>query len=341
VNKKTMTRGALVGAVAIALIATTAGIASAAPQANGSEGPVGLFNPSDETYYPAGKTFLFNEETVGGQSTTDARATFECPADTTTVQTFVTAVGTERTRSAWSAWADAGLMKSNLEPTLQLNSMILGSIGQVRTNGGTYSLGLACLKDNNVNLASSGIWYTTIQVTAGTGSYTVTQPDTEAAPPVGSGSIDLEATTIAAVDGALSLVVPANSTAVIGNPTLVNKLSTSTGKLGTFSVSDERVLSHAGWTLTSTVTDFVNGDVTIDKKQLGIAPQIVSTTAAGVTKGAAQVAGSGVYPSDFATASNAAAVGTTVFDADLTFVAPADKAAGVYKSKLTLTLVSK
>jgi hypothetical protein len=107
-------------------------------------------------------------------------------------------------------------------------------------------------------------------------------------------------------------------------------------------VTDGRVQSKAGWTLTATVADFVGAGEgnTISAAQLGVAPKVVSTTATGVAAAAAQIAGSAKYPSTFASATKDTAVGTTILDADLKFVAPADKLAGVYTSKLTLTLAS-
>lgn len=340
---KNITRLAAIGVAAVAIIGASAGMAMAATQSNGSEGPVYVYNPIDETLYAPGHVFAFSDEAVIGQSKTDAQAPFVCPVDSTYAQTFIAPIGRERSKADWVAYADQGTQKGQVEPTTTLDAQILGAQAQVKAQGGSYSVGLACLKDNKVNFASSGIWYYTVHVTAGTGAYTVDQPDEDAVvtPPVGEADVTLTANTVAAEDGTLSLVVPTGVSAVIGNPTLVNQLSTSTGTLGNFQVTDGRVVTHTGWTLTSTVADFTNGAVTIDRKQLGVSPKVVSTTASGVTAGAAQLAGSGVYPSEFASASNAAQVGTTVLDADLVFVAPADKPAGTYTSKLTLTLASK
>ncbi len=215
----------------------------------------------------------------------------------------------------------------------------------MKSSGGNYSLGTICLNNNGLTKASSGLWYTYVTVTPVTGAWTFETPTVVV--PVDPSLVDdinLSATTINAQDGVLSLEVPANATATIGNPTLVNQLSTSTGTLGNFTVKDGRVVTHAGWTLTATVDNFVNASdssVSILAAQLGVKPTLVSTTAGGVTLGAEQFAGSAVYPAPFAQASNAAQVGDTVFNADLKFVAPANKPAGTYTSKLTLTLASK
>jgi hypothetical protein len=350
---RTTTRIAAVGLVAAAIAGLSATAAFAAPVPTGSEGPVYIYDAGNETRFADNFVFAYDAEVVASLSPTAATTPFVCPAASVTTRTFVTPVGTERTISSWTSYADGGFnpgTKQVIEPSANLLAQILGSQAAVKAAGGNYSYGIACLKDNNVNFASStlGVWFTTIHVTAGTGAWTVDVPDstvvTPPTPSSGSFNSNLQATTIAAADGTLNLVAPASATVLIGNPTLVNHLSTSTGTLGNFTVQDGRVVTHPGWTLATTVTDFTNASdatVTIGKAQLGIKPVAVSSTAAGVTIGAEQVAGSGVYPAGFASADNSAAVGNSVFNANLTFVAPANKPAGTYNSVLTITLASK
>jgi hypothetical protein len=172
-------------------------------------------------------------------------------------------------------------------------------------------------------------------------SYPFEDPATAAPvePPAGTADINLSATTIAAAEGTLSLAVPAGTTATIGNPTLVNNQSTSTGTLGEITVKDGRFQTHKGWTLTSTVADFVAGTSSIPASQLLVTPKIVGTAIDGVTAAAAGAATSAGRP--FAEAGDGATVGDTVLNADLKFVAPTNAAAGVYTSKMTLTLTSK
>jgi hypothetical protein len=198
-------------------------------------------------------------------------------------------------------------------------------------------------------------FYRHIVVTAGTGAYTATATTdvstptptpTATADPTLTGTIALSATTTAAVNGALSLSVPANAAASFGLPSLVNNKSTTTGTLPNVTVVDGRVVTRQGWTLSANVADFVNSSdntVTIGKTFLGIAPSVVtgSTTATGVTAGTATVAGSATYPFTFAEGAAANTVGNSVIGGNLTFVAPQEKAAGTYTSTLTLTLVSK
>jgi hypothetical protein len=319
---------------------------------DGSSGPYYLVSANDLSQIPAGTTNAWTAEVVGSPNPADQNAVFGCPADATTVRTFISPRGQEATPASWSAFAVGGFAPSTknvLFPEANLSAQISGAPASVKAAGGNYSLGVACML-NASNVASTGIWFTHIVVTAATGAWTFDTPEGEGEPDPcvvnpGScltGDIALEAETLAAQDGALSLVVAAGATASIGDPELVNGISTSTGELPEFQVIDQRVVSHPGWELTYTVAPFVNSsDVSeiIDAEQLGLVPAIVSTTADGVTAAGGQTAGSAAFPADFASATNAAQVGTTVLSGDLTFVAPVGYSAGTYTSTLTLTLV--
>lgn len=145
-------------------------------------------------------------------------------------------------------------------------------------------------------------------------------------------------------DGEFSLTNLSGDTVTLDNPTLVNGESVSSGELGLFKVTDLRVASHPGWTLSTTVADFVKGSDQIDNSQLGIAPKVIDQAGSGATAptlGAAQVSGSASYPWDFAELAAGGYSGSTSYNADLTFTAPAGSAAGTYTSTLTLTLVSQ
>ncbi|SFR82620.1 hypothetical protein SAMN05428970_2639 [Agromyces sp. CF514] len=118
--------------------------------------------------------------------------------------------------------------------------------------------------------------------------------------------------------------------------------TTAAVPLGAFTVTDDRD-DLKGWTLKADVADFVNGGNTIAKSALGVTPKIVGGETDGISTGATQVAGSGVYS---ATLADAAVGSTTIetgaqLDADLTFKAPKTAKKGTYTSTITLTLVSK
>jgi hypothetical protein len=339
----TKTKIALAVGVATALVSGVAVSAAYAVESNGSSVAMYQFDGDTGELVTPGTVVAWTKGAVGGPNKTNIDDRFIGSADATDVRGFIAPRGQESNISAWTASTQGGFApgtKEILQPNISPSSMIAGQFQKVKDEGGQYSIGFAYVKNNALTIADAGVVFHHITVAPG-GNYTFEDP-TGTAPvdaPVGSADINLSATTIAASDGTLSLVVPANTTAAIGNPTLVDNLSTSTGALGDFTVKDSRVLTHKGWTLTSTVADFVAGSSTIPAARLSVTPKIVTTTAAGVTVAAAGAAATTGKP--FAEAGADATVGDTVLNADLKFVAPATAAAGTYTSKMTLTLTSK
>ena len=348
-KKKTMVIGAA-GVLAASLLAGSISAAMAV-EPNGSKGPFYLINGDTGVQLPSSAVNTWTSEVFGAINPADIDQVFPGSADVTGVTIFVAPRGSEQTPAQWKATGTGGYTGANkdvIQPTVSLYALDAGDFAGVKA-GGNYSLGFAFTKNNGLTIADAGVYYTYISVASGgAGNWTFETPSVVAPPaaPSGTGEIDLSVTTLAAVDGNLSLEVPANASTTLGAPSLVNQLSTSTGQLTNFTVRDARVVSHPGWTLTTSVEDFVKSneistEILIGKEQLGLAPKVVSTTAAGVTPGTSQTAGSAVYDSLFAEADDNAQVGDTVFGADLTFVAPVGKPAGTYTSVLTLTLVTK
>jgi len=349
-NKK-MVIGAA-GILAIALAAGTASVALAAVQGNGSDAALYIYDGDGVLKEGAGATFGWDDDALGSASNTDLLAVTVCPTASTGVSLFLASPGAERTTGSWKATAVNAFSpgtKNVLTPNLTPGALINGIPGQgaIKAAGGTYSLGLACTTSNGNSVIAA--YYRTITVTAGTGVYTFAAVDGVTTPPAEvptsqTGSIDLYANTLDAANGVLSLVVPTGAEASFGAPTLINNKSTTTGTLGQFTVADGRVVTREGWTVSANVADFTNegnNTITIDKKQLGLVPQIVSSDSAGVTVGATQVAGAATYASTFAEGAAGTSVGNTVLNAALTFVAPENKPAGSYHSTMTLTVVTK
>jgi len=331
--------------VATALVTGVAVSSAYAVESNGSS--VAMYQLDGETgeYVAPGAVVAWDYSAVGSPSKTDIDATFTGPDDAVAIRTFISPRGQESNISAWSAWADGGFSPNSklvLLPNISPSGMFGGQFQSVRDNGGQFSIGFAYVNNNGLTIASQGPVFHYITVAPG-GSYTFEDPTTAAptTPPVGSADINLSATTVAAADGTLSLVVPANASATIGNATLVNNLSTSTGVLGDITVKDSRVITHKGWELSSTVSDFAAGSSVIAASQLTVRPRVVSTTAAAGSVAAAAEGAAATTAKPFASATDAAQVGDTVLNADLKFVAPATSAAGTYTSKMTLTLTSK
>ncbi len=157
-------------------------------------------------------------------------------------------------------------------------------------------------------------------------------------------TINAEAAAVAPSDGEFSLTNLSGDTVNLTNPAIVNGKSVVSGTLGSFKVTDLRQVSKPGWNLQTSVTDFTKGTDTIAASALGIKPKAVSqvgTDATAPTLGDEQVSGSASYPWYFATLAAGKYSGTSTYDADLTFTAPAGKPAGTYTSTLTLTLISQ
>jgi hypothetical protein len=351
-NRKKAMISAGIGVVIASILGASIGAAFAA-EPNGADEKYYVVDSGTGLQVTAGSSNAFNAD-VSGSPAADNSAfdqKFTGPAGSVSVKTFISPRGSERIPGQWNASATSTFNSGTtvLLPSAKLSGQTIangaqtpGSAAEVKTAGGNYSVGVAFF--NNLG-AVIGASYTYIVVTASTGAWTFDTPTgTVTPPPAGTTfTSNLSATTIAASDGALSLVAPANLNVAIGSPVLSNGtygVSVSTGTLGQFSVQDNRFATHPGWTLTTSVADFA-GPQAVDKKQLGVKPILVApgTTSAGISIGAEQFAGSATYPSTFASAANNPAVGTTNFNADLKFVAPPSAPAGTYTSTLTLTVV--
>ncbi|SDZ13594.1 hypothetical protein [Herbiconiux ginsengi] len=356
--KKNALRVAMVGVVAGTIIAVSAGAANAAVDpTTGSKGPLYIADANDGSLWPVTTPVPFSQAVIARASDTDLAAVFVGSNDSTGVETFISPRGQETNPSAWLAYAPNDFIQGTKNvsyPSMRLDDNINGSLTAVKA-GGNFSVGFAFMKNNYLNVSADGAYFTNITVTPGTGGadptweFAVPSTTVPEQPPVGSAEINLQATTIGAVDGTLNLVAPTVGTAKIENPTIVGGLSTSTGTLGEFTVQDTRVVSHPGWTVTTKVDPFVNASdasKVIANTQLGLAPAAAANFTLNplVTLANPQVAGSANYGGTgavFAQAGNTSAVPESKFNAALTFVAPANMPAGTYNSKLTLTLTSK
>ncbi|GAB3607536.1 hypothetical protein GCM10027413_29450 [Conyzicola nivalis] len=154
-------------------------------------------------------------------------------------------------------------------------------------------------------------------------------------------SVGLSVTTIQAVDTPLSIEFPADDPAGFGQPGLVNGVSVVTGALPEITVHDGRVSSEQGWDVAANLTPFTSttdASQTISTRHVGLRAFVVTTTAAGSAPATPQVAGTAVYPAQYASGSGA---GETVLGGEVTLVSPANSPAGTYTAKLTLTITSR
>ncbi|MFG6444022.1 hypothetical protein ACFXQA_01985 [Microbacterium sp. P07] len=340
----------LAGALTVVLAGAGVSAASAAITPAGSTSAYYIFDATTEALVADGAPIAFDQLVAGYPSDTgfsDYDQMFTGPAATTQVYVFVSPRGDERDTSKWLGRQMNGFndfaAKTVLTPAMLLNNLAGANYASVKANGGNFSAGLAFTSSNGVTVEDVSFVHITVQP-GGSWSYTATKDSGTTTPtdPEGdSADIDLEAGVIEA-DGSLELTVPANAKATFTTPTLTTQgLSQSTATLPQVTVADTRkTVDRDGWDLTQSVTDFVSGTNTIDKKNLGVAPKVVTTTQ-GATAAPAQVAGSATYPSPFASAAAGSAGTSTTLGADLTLVAPAGTPEGTYTSKMTLTLVSK
>ncbi|PNW10537.1 hypothetical protein C1632_01825 [Microbacterium testaceum] len=351
--RSTTLKAAAAAALALLLVGTGVSAAQAANTPAGSTEPFYIFDATTENLVKNGEAIAFDQLVAGypvGEGFSNYDKMFTGPAAATGVSVFVSPRGGERDTSKWlgsqmNAFNDT-TKKTVLTPALLLNNLAGANYASVKANGGDFSAGLAFTSSNGVTVEDASFVYITVKP-GGSWSYTATVPATGGNTGGGSatttGDIGLEATTVAPQDGALSLSVPAGATATFGQAQLINNKSTSTATLPEVTVTDERVVSKKGWTLTQTVGAFTSDSATFTAANLGVAPKVnaAGTTATGVTAAAAQTAGSAVYPATFAGAAAGSGTGVTKLSADLTLVAPSDAPAGTYTSKMTLTLVSK
>lgn len=190
---------------------------------------------------------------------------------------------------------------------------------------GTYSYTAQFIVNGDVVYSSSPV--------SGASSVTFSGPN--------SGQTTLTVTIPAGI-GALTLSgVP--SAVNLGTAALNGSVLTASAPLGTITVTDTRQTGSANWNLTGQDTDFVSGAKSFDGGYLGWVPALVGTANAGTPGAAVQPGpgGAGLKGNPQVLAQGGVVVGTpaTTVGAQLNLAVPAQTAAGVYTSTLTITLV--
>jgi len=149
--------------------------------------------------------------------------------------------------------------------------------------------------------------------------------------------------TVTIPSGIGALTLSGVPTAVnLGTAALNGSLLTASAPLGTITVTDTRQTGSSNWSLTGQDTDFTSGAKSFDGGYLGWAPALVGTANAGVAGPAVLpiAGGAGLKAAPQVLASGGVVVGTpaTTVGAQLNLAVPAQTAAGVYTSTLTITL---
>jgi hypothetical protein len=166
--KKNILRAGVVVAAAAMLIGNLAP-AQAAYQSNGSFGALHLYDGS----YALTSSGTWAGQVVGSASATASDTVLACPSTSTGAFTFLSTSVNTGTPASWNAKAPLTFSsgtKNILQPDLSPASQVNGNADGVKTNGGTYNLGVACTSNSGVTLQAA--FYRTITVTAGTGAWT-------------------------------------------------------------------------------------------------------------------------------------------------------------------------
>ena len=92
------------------------------------------------------------------------------------VVAFVAPKGSERNKSAWKLWGDANPLggKGAMLPAVWPGNLSNGDSKAVKNVGGTYSMGVAYLKDGDKTVVAA--YYTTITIDAGKGTWKFVTP---------------------------------------------------------------------------------------------------------------------------------------------------------------------
>ncbi len=221
--------GAVVGLLTtMAPVATTAFAATEPTFPSTSDAPIYLVDGNDNIQYAAGTQLPWNAPLNAHISAIPApeypasEEQFRLPTVTGAEQfiTFISDPGHERTRIDWKAYGflyflnGKGALLPNVNPAAQING--LPGQAALKTAGGTYSLGVAYVKDTGQTVVAA--YYTTINVDPVTGTWKFATP----VPPT-----DVITTTTLAAN-------PTSLTA--GGSTTLTATVTATGKTVTGSV---------------------------------------------------------------------------------------------------------
>ncbi len=171
-----------------------------------SAAPVYLVDGIDNIQYAAGTELPWNAPLnahiapIPVPTTPEDYETVRMPYAATAEQaiTFISTPGGESARSNWQAYGDLvalngqGVLLPNVNPSAQING--LPGQAAVKAAGGTYSLGVAYVKNNGLTVVSA--YFTTINVDAGTGTWKFATP----APACNTVNTDIATTTTLAAD---------------------------------------------------------------------------------------------------------------------------------------------
>ena len=159
VNKATYI--ALTGALALSIIGATVTSASAVESNGGSQAFYVKDTNNGKSFAP-GAQLNFTTAAIAGPLQADSSGDastlserFIGPTDATSMFVFIAPVGSENTKTAWSAWSEPGMTPDSTDgynPQAGLFQQNLGNVQGVKASGGTFSLGVAFTKNNGVTI---------------------------------------------------------------------------------------------------------------------------------------------------------------------------------------------
>ena len=113
-----------------------------------------------------GHQWEWNDDAYASLSESDSQARLTCPPGSTNVASFMATFGNERTPSAWTMWEFLGYgtnQTSILLAPLTPDRMGSGAGQGIHKSGGTFSLGIACTKNNNLDVTAAYYRAMTVQ----------------------------------------------------------------------------------------------------------------------------------------------------------------------------------
>ena len=146
------------------------------PTSPATESAERIYFFNNDAYVPSntnGVPFNFTDNVIGSTSASSITSRFNCPAKATGAWVFVSDVGSENIKTSWLAFTVSGLVPGTtqiLTPNLQLSGLSEGSAQLLKSQGGDYSLGLACTENDGALV--DYVSFRSINITKRTGTWT-------------------------------------------------------------------------------------------------------------------------------------------------------------------------
>jgi hypothetical protein len=138
------------------------------PSAPPSDAPLWLFAGHTFTLAEDGREWQWRSDVYGSPSSTQLEAPIMCSDDSTAESVFLSPRGSERVVTQWTAWSTFPLSSDEhnvVQAALSLQKLSAGDWRTPKDKGGDFSLGVACLTNNNTVVTTA--LYRTISIKPG------------------------------------------------------------------------------------------------------------------------------------------------------------------------------